>query len=399
MCRRRIHALSCRLLDPTPCARPHPPRPRPTRAEIARRHFERAHLDSGLRQPARVPLQPGAVGDREHRPAAHAALALRPDLPPPRQARRAHRPPARAPPRRPLRRAPERWRGSCRSPQRRRGDGDKCRGAGGRGHAHRAAHAHRVYLVRCAPLRPAAALLSRDVACAARLAVPPAAALRSPPSPTPPLPFPPYSAAPRSYARQNCHPRLSDEASDELAKAYVEMRRVGASRKTISATPRQLESLIRLVSFPRPALNVPCLRRRELRDLARDASCCAFPLLVLRAAAPWPARPIVASAHAPLTCSVLPSSPSHCSPVGGACAPAPPPHRGEGGRRRGRAAHARRHAAVGDRPAHGHDRYGPHRHRPLRRGKRPAGQGPHAQPGRAAHASCCGARRLRGRAA
>jgi DNA replication licensing factor MCM4 len=50
-----------------------------------------------------------------------------------------------------------------------------------------------------------------------------------------------------SYARQNCHPRLSDGAGEELVQAYVEMRRSGASRKTISATPRQLESLIRLV--------------------------------------------------------------------------------------------------------------------------------------------------------
>jgi DNA replication licensing factor MCM4 len=50
-----------------------------------------------------------------------------------------------------------------------------------------------------------------------------------------------------SHARQHCHPRLSDEASDLLVSAYVEMRRVGAGRKTISATPRQLESLIRLV--------------------------------------------------------------------------------------------------------------------------------------------------------
>jgi len=42
------------------------------------------------------------------------------------------------------------------------------------------------------------------------------------------------------------HPRLTDEASQELVSAYVEMRRAGAGRKTISATPRQLESLIRL---------------------------------------------------------------------------------------------------------------------------------------------------------
>ena len=49
-----------------------------------------------------------------------------------------------------------------------------------------------------------------------------------------------------SYARQYCKPVLSPEASERLTQAYVEMRRVGNSRKTITATPRQLESIIRL---------------------------------------------------------------------------------------------------------------------------------------------------------
>ncbi|KAG7341821.1 minichromosome maintenance complex protein [Nitzschia inconspicua] len=53
------------------------------------------------------------------------------------------------------------------------------------------------------------------------------------------------------YARENIHPRLSDEASDELLKSYLELRNppggnVGNNgTRTISATPRQLESLIR----------------------------------------------------------------------------------------------------------------------------------------------------------
>ncbi|CAI9103741.1 OLC1v1002279C1 [Oldenlandia corymbosa var. corymbosa] len=53
-----------------------------------------------------------------------------------------------------------------------------------------------------------------------------------------------------SYARNNIHPQLSDEAADELTRGYVEMRRrgnfPGSSKKVITATPRQLESLIRL---------------------------------------------------------------------------------------------------------------------------------------------------------
>ncbi|XP_047325606.1 DNA replication licensing factor MCM4 [Impatiens glandulifera] len=53
-----------------------------------------------------------------------------------------------------------------------------------------------------------------------------------------------------SYARNNIHPELSDEAAEELTRGYVEMRRrgnfPGSSKKVITATPRQLESLIRL---------------------------------------------------------------------------------------------------------------------------------------------------------
>ncbi|KAL2927238.1 DNA replication licensing factor MCM4 [Bienertia sinuspersici] len=53
-----------------------------------------------------------------------------------------------------------------------------------------------------------------------------------------------------SYARKHIHPRLSDEAAEELTRGYVEMRKrgnfPGSSKKVITATPRQLESLIRL---------------------------------------------------------------------------------------------------------------------------------------------------------
>lgn len=53
-----------------------------------------------------------------------------------------------------------------------------------------------------------------------------------------------------SYARKNIHPQLSDEAAEQLTRGYVEMRRrgnfPGSSKKVITATPRQIESLIRL---------------------------------------------------------------------------------------------------------------------------------------------------------
>ncbi|KAF8477013.1 putative DNA replication licensing factor mcm4 [Kalaharituber pfeilii] len=53
-----------------------------------------------------------------------------------------------------------------------------------------------------------------------------------------------------SYARQNIHPKLTETASEELVRAYVEMRKLGedvrAAERRITATTRQLESMIRL---------------------------------------------------------------------------------------------------------------------------------------------------------
>ena len=49
-----------------------------------------------------------------------------------------------------------------------------------------------------------------------------------------------------TYAKLYVNPKLSEVAADKLAEAYVKMRSLGMSKKVISATPRQLESLIRL---------------------------------------------------------------------------------------------------------------------------------------------------------
>jgi DNA replication licensing factor MCM4 len=53
-----------------------------------------------------------------------------------------------------------------------------------------------------------------------------------------------------SYARAKCQPRISEEASKELVDSYVEMRKLGedirAAERRITATTRQLESMIRL---------------------------------------------------------------------------------------------------------------------------------------------------------
>uniref|UniRef100_A0A8C7BQP9 DNA replication licensing factor MCM4 n=1 Tax=Neovison vison TaxID=452646 RepID=A0A8C7BQP9_NEOVI len=49
-----------------------------------------------------------------------------------------------------------------------------------------------------------------------------------------------------AYAHSMVMPRLSQEASQALIEAYVDMRKIGSSRGMVSAYPRQLESLIRL---------------------------------------------------------------------------------------------------------------------------------------------------------
>ena len=49
-----------------------------------------------------------------------------------------------------------------------------------------------------------------------------------------------------SYARKHCIPQLSDNASKALISEYQKMRNLGNSKKTITATPRQLESMVRV---------------------------------------------------------------------------------------------------------------------------------------------------------
>merc|ERR1740131_636588 len=51
-----------------------------------------------------------------------------------------------------------------------------------------------------------------------------------------------------SYTRREINPMLTEEAARALKKAYLSLRGLGRNRgqKTITCTPRQLESLIRL---------------------------------------------------------------------------------------------------------------------------------------------------------
>lgn len=49
-----------------------------------------------------------------------------------------------------------------------------------------------------------------------------------------------------SYARKNIKPKIPDYIVGDFVQEYQNMRNMGASKKTITATPRQLESMIRL---------------------------------------------------------------------------------------------------------------------------------------------------------
>ena len=49
-----------------------------------------------------------------------------------------------------------------------------------------------------------------------------------------------------SYARQNYKPKITESVQTDLVQEDVNMRSLGNSRKTITATPRQLESMIRI---------------------------------------------------------------------------------------------------------------------------------------------------------
>lgn len=52
-----------------------------------------------------------------------------------------------------------------------------------------------------------------------------------------------------TYARHNIHPVLSEDASRLLVDCYVKMRKSGeehGAERRVTATPRQLESLIRM---------------------------------------------------------------------------------------------------------------------------------------------------------
>jgi len=65
-----------------------------------------------------------------------------------------------------------------------------------------------------------------------------------------------------AFARRHVFPVLTDEASENLVRAYMDLRNQGGSREVITATPRILESLIRISES---------LAKMELRETVTPA--------------------------------------------------------------------------------------------------------------------------------
>jgi DNA replication licensing factor MCM4 len=77
-----------------------------------------------------------------------------------------------------------------------------------------------------------------------------------------------------AYARDHVHPELTDMATRELISAYLDMRKMGSNNgnsgnRTISATPRQLESLIRLSEAIAKMRYSNEVKREDVREAVR----------------------------------------------------------------------------------------------------------------------------------
>lgn len=76
-----------------------------------------------------------------------------------------------------------------------------------------------------------------------------------------------------SYARANIHPTITPEAGRELVDSYVEMRKLGqdvrAAERRITATTRQLESMIRLAEAHAKMRLSAAVTRDDVREAVR----------------------------------------------------------------------------------------------------------------------------------
>ncbi len=72
-----------------------------------------------------------------------------------------------------------------------------------------------------------------------------------------------------SYARRFCSPKIPDYVVDDLVNQYTQMRNMGNSKKTITATPRQLESMIRIAESVAKMRLSDTVEKRDVDEAVR----------------------------------------------------------------------------------------------------------------------------------
>ena len=72
-----------------------------------------------------------------------------------------------------------------------------------------------------------------------------------------------------SYARRFCHPKIPDYVVGEIVQNYLSMRNMGNSKKTITATPRQLESMIRIAESVAKMRLSDTVEKRDVDEAVR----------------------------------------------------------------------------------------------------------------------------------
>ncbi len=72
-----------------------------------------------------------------------------------------------------------------------------------------------------------------------------------------------------SYARRFCQPKIPDYVVQDLVQHYLNMRNMGNSKKTITATPRQLESMIRIAESLAKMRLSDTVEKRDVEEAVR----------------------------------------------------------------------------------------------------------------------------------